>query len=121
MLTKLSNREKHSYGRAIDQKLASAGVDDKILMKVVKVLKIHNPAFKPGADGVPTADSKNNPEFFQVPRYQAVNLRRNITKRLLRTNDRKAIETFLKSDLSALKETSDAIKEEVSVVKSVKT
>jgi hypothetical protein len=109
----LTNREKHKYGKAIDKKLESVGVEDKILLRVVKILKIHNPAYKPGDDKTPMGDPKANPEYFQLPRYQAINLRRSIIKRLLRTDDKKAIEIFLKSDLSALKNQSDSIKEEV--------
>jgi len=107
-----TNREKHKYSKAIDRKLSEAGVDDKILLRVVKIYKVHNPAYKPGDDSTPMGDSKGNPEFFQIPRHQAVNLRRSIIKRLIRTGDKKAIETFLKADLSSLTNHSNAIQEE---------
>lgn len=110
----LSKKQKDHYRRLLDKKLASIGVEDKIMMRVVKLVKVPNPAYKPGAEHESLQDPKTNPQFYHIPRYAAANLRRNITKRLIRTGNKATIEAFLKSDLDALKTHVDGIKEEVS-------
>lgn len=108
----LTKKQRYQYAKAIGAKLEEVGVEDKILFRVVKLIKVPNPAFNKNHDKNPLAPAQEIPEFFSVPRHQAVNLRRNIIKRLLGTGDRKAIEAFLKSDMSALKSSTDEVQKE---------
>lgn len=99
----LPKKEKARYKKLLERKLDEAGVRSDVVYRVSKVTKIKNPAH-----GQKAANGMEIPqvEFFNVPSYQAVNLRKSMIAAVLR-GTKESIEKFLKADLSALKQDAD--------------
>ena len=97
----LSKYEKKHYTKLLKKKLEEVGVQDQILMQSTGKFRLvpKNSTFRhnPKTPLTPEYVEKN---FDRVPISMACNTQRRLIKRLL-TLTRKAVEDFLKADLSA--------------------